>query len=74
VPTNGNKVLAMQGILPALTQEEVDGSAVLAHPSELALPGDEPMPSHQAWPNSYEAPVVKRQTCPMSGNVSTFWW
>jgi hypothetical protein len=52
VPTNGNKVLAMQGVLPVLAQEEVDGSAVLAHTSELALPGDEPMPSHQAWPSN----------------------
>jgi len=51
VPTNGSKVLAMQGVLPVLEQEEVDESTVSAHPSELALPGDEPMPSPRAWPN-----------------------
>jgi hypothetical protein len=53
VPTHGSKMLAMQGVLPVLAQEEIDASAVLAHPSKLALPGDEPMPNHRAWPNPY---------------------
>jgi hypothetical protein len=56
-------VLALQGVLPVLAQEEVDGSAVLAHPSELALPGDEPMPSHQAWPNTYEGVYATAWPC-----------
>jgi hypothetical protein len=49
---------AMQGVLPVLAQGEVDGSAVLAHPSELALLGDELMTSHRAAPYSRLQPTA----------------